>query len=75
MMLIKNVASTLKGDRFLRTQYQTLLSKVVDGGVRTCFFQLTTKFQPTFYFSVKLNYWEKKHVSPQIRTYHFIFLG
>jgi hypothetical protein len=30
MLLIKNVTTTSKGDRYLRAQYYTILTKVVD---------------------------------------------
>jgi hypothetical protein len=36
MVLIKNVTTTTKGDRYLRAQHYTILTKVVDETTQAC---------------------------------------
>jgi hypothetical protein len=51
MVLIKNVATTSKGDWFFWAQQYTIFSKVVDEGVQTHLLQLhntLSNTQPTF---------------------------
>jgi hypothetical protein len=43
MVLIKNVTTTLKGDRYLKALYYTILRKVVDEAIRTHLLQLYNK--------------------------------
>jgi hypothetical protein len=43
MVLIKNVTTTTKGDRYLRAQHDTILIKVIDEATRTRLLQLQNK--------------------------------
>jgi hypothetical protein len=43
MVLIKNAATTSKGNRYLRAQQYTILTKVVDEIIQTCVFKLHNK--------------------------------
>jgi hypothetical protein len=51
MVLIKNVTTTTKGDRYLKAQHYTILTRVVDKAIRTHFLQFHNKLsnvQSTF---------------------------
>ncbi len=43
MLLIKNVATTSKGDRYLKAQHYTILTKVVNEAIQVRLFQLHGK--------------------------------
>ncbi len=51
MVIIKNVTTTTKGDRYLKAQHYTILTKVMNEATRTCIMQLHNKLssvQSTF---------------------------
>jgi len=43
MVLIKNVTTTSKGNRYLKAHHYTILAKVVDEAIQTCLFQFHSK--------------------------------